>query len=211
MLAMTASMLANLLFLQDLTPRAGTKAEAERVLADTVAEATGTAKAPAGTGAAAGPAVEAPGAVDADTVRAIQRELGQRGYEPGAADGRLGMVTRAAIMAYEADYGLPLTAEPSDALLRHIVLASATRPPQSSMPPQKAASPAAEQLLRTVQQALAGLGYFAARVDGRPGETTTRAIREYEMDHRMAQTGRISAQLLTRLAQAALDGRKAPR
>lgn len=218
MLLMTASMLVNLFYLQDLTPRAASaRVEATRALAEAVAgpqqqaPAAAVSKSPAQKGTAKDAAGEASPGVDADTVRAIQRELAQRGYEPGAADGRIGMVTRAAIMAYEADYGLPLTADPSDALLRHIVLASASRPSPASLPAQKAQTPAAEQLLRTVQQSLSSLGYFTVRVDGRPGEATFRAIREYEMDQRMPQTGRISAQLLTRLAHTVADSRKGQR
>ncbi len=43
---------------------------------------------------------------DPETVRAVQRELAQRGYRPGPTDGRLGTETVAAIKAFEADLGL---------------------------------------------------------------------------------------------------------
>ena len=46
-----------------------------------------------------------------ETIRAIQRELQARGYEAGAADGVPRLVTRAAIMAYEHDNGLPLSTD----------------------------------------------------------------------------------------------------
>lgn len=211
---MALSVLVNVFFFQEINPRpASTRAEAARALAEAVSgNGAGAAQSTGKSTADKQPSkAEAPAAANHETLRAIQRELAQRNYEPGAADGRIGMVTRAAIMAYEADYGLPLTGEPSDALLRHIVLASLSRPSPATLPPQKVAAPAAEHLIRTVQQSLSSLGYFTARVDGRPGEATARAIREYEMDQRMPQTGRISAQLLTRLAQTVVDGRKAQR
>ena len=45
-----------------------------------------------------------------ELTRAVQRELKAKGYETGVVDGVAGLVTRAAIMAYEADHGLTLTA-----------------------------------------------------------------------------------------------------
>jgi hypothetical protein len=48
----------------------------------------------------------APEKLDSETIRAVQRELTQRGYRPGPADGRLGTETFAAIKAFETDLGL---------------------------------------------------------------------------------------------------------
>jgi hypothetical protein len=53
----------------------------------------------------------------AGLVRDVQAALAARGYEPGPADGYAGPMTRAAILAFERDQGLPATAAPSDALL----------------------------------------------------------------------------------------------
>jgi len=50
-------------------------------------------------------------------VREVQTALAARGYEPGPADGHAGPMTRAAILAFERDQGLPATAAPSGALL----------------------------------------------------------------------------------------------
>ena len=71
-------------------------------------------------------AVAAPSGNSAEIIRGIQRELNGRGYDAGPPDGVVGLITRAAIMAYEHDYGLPLTATPSQDLLSRIVLGSAT-------------------------------------------------------------------------------------
>lgn len=224
-LAIVLSVAGNLYFLQDtsrarttsneITTRAIAKpatAEAGTGGAATSASKGGGAKSATAKQKAADPLAVAetqvPTGVDLDTVRAIQRELGLRGYEPGAPDGRIGLISRASIMAYEADFGLPLTAEPTDALLRHIVLASETRPSPQALPALKTRTPAAEQVARTVQQSLAGLGYYTAKVDGSLGEPMARAIREFEMDNQMPQTGRISGQLVARLARAVADGRR---
>lgn len=135
-----------------------------------------------------------------EVVRTVQRGLAERGYEPGTPDGVAGLVTRAAVMAYEHDNGLPLTAEPSELVLRHmqtgLVPPSATRPTKSNRMPH------AEQLVRSVQQSLSTLGYFAGRIDGFMGDDSVRAIREYEMDQGLVPTGRVSGPLVARLARA---------
>ncbi len=55
-------------------------------------------------------------------VKAVQRELGQRGYDAGTPDGLLRDQTRNAISSFEKDHGLTVTGAPSDELLRQILL-----------------------------------------------------------------------------------------
>lgn len=142
-----------------------------------------------------------------DVIRAVQRELKDRGYETGAIDGQPGLMTRAAIMAYEHDRNLPLSAEPTSQLLKTILMntaevTSATR----SVPPIEQ-SMQATHVIRTVQQSLVTLGYTPGKVDGRLGDDTVRAIRDFEHDQGMPETGRISGQLVARLARLAGQGR----
>ena len=68
----------------------------------------------------------------AEITRGIQRELNSRGYEAGQPDGVAGLVTRAAIYAYEYDNGLVLTGKPSDPLLSQIVLGSSSLTPDNA-------------------------------------------------------------------------------
>jgi peptidoglycan hydrolase-like protein with peptidoglycan-binding domain len=150
--------------------------------------------------AAVGAAAAVPSAGDpVETIRAIQRELQARGYDTGGQDGVPGLMTRAAIMAYEHDHGLPLGAEPDEDTLRRILLGASSAAP----PAQGDKRPAAEAVIRTVQQTLSGLGYNTGKVDGRLGEDTQRAIREFETDHQLPETGRVSGKLIARLAKAA--------
>ena len=134
-----------------------------------------------------------------ETVRAVQRGLVERGYEPGAPDGVVGLATRAAVMAYEHDNGLPLTADPSDQVLLHMQTGQVTAAPRTGKPGR---APLAEQVIRSVQQSLSMLGYFAGRIDGFAGDDTVRAVREYEMDQGLVPTGRVSAPLVVRLQRA---------
>ncbi|HML30198.1 MAG TPA: peptidoglycan-binding domain-containing protein [Hyphomicrobium sp.] len=134
----------------------------------------------------------------ADVTKGVQRELNNINYEPGPADGVLGLVTRAAIFAYEYDNGLVLTSEPSDQLLSQLILGSSSMT-QSSARPGKTMTSDAESLVRTVKQQLAALGYQT----GVPGSALTpefaRAVREFETDQKLKVTGRISGPMVSRL------------
>jgi peptidoglycan hydrolase-like protein with peptidoglycan-binding domain len=136
-----------------------------------------------------------------ETIRAVQRELTIRNYGPLIADGVPGQVTRAAILAFETDNRLPLTGEATETLLKRIVLGP-SGPLGEGTGAGKVRSAHAEQLIRSVQQMLASLGYQPGRVDGRPGEDSERAIRDFEMDQGLVPTGRISAEVFSRLARA---------
>jgi len=142
-----------------------------------------------------------------NNVRAIQRELSARNYEPGLVDGVPGLVTRAAIMAYEFDQKLPLTGEPSASLLRRIILGASNEVPGGSGLAEPNSQ--ARRVTRTVQQSLRAMGYQPGAADGVAGDDTSRAIREFEMDHGMVPTGRISGKLVGQLARLVGRGRLA--
>ncbi len=143
------------------------------------------------------PTVEIPQRT-ADVTRAVQRELALRGYETGAADGVVGLMTRAAIMGFEYDHGMVMTGAPSQELLKRIVLGggSAATPIGS-----KGQSPEARDVIHTVQTSLTKLGYRPGRIDGELSPQTARAIREFEVDQTLSETGRVSGPLVVRLAR----------
>lgn len=143
----------------------------------------------------------------AEIIRGVQRELNQRGYEAGQPDGVAGLVTRAAIMAYEHDYGLPVTATPGQDLLSRIVLGSSAPAPQRVTADQKA-SGEAESVTRSVEQQLMALGYTPGKVDGQADEQMARAVREFEVDQKLPESGRISGPLVSRLIR--LQGQSTP-
>ena len=144
---------------------------------------------------------------NADLVTAIQRELAARDYDLGAPDGSASAPTRAAIMAWEYDNGLALTGEPTAAVLKAIILGvDPTTVAQiaaelNAMPRDR--EPRTKHLIRSVQQALADLGYVLGAPSGQMNDETARAIREFEQEQTMPITGRISATLVTRLARSA--------
>jgi peptidoglycan hydrolase-like protein with peptidoglycan-binding domain len=129
-----------------------------------------------------------------DTVRAIQRELTAKGYDPGEVDGVAGVLTRAAIMAYQFDKKLPVTGVGSTELLEHIVLGG---PGKAGSPAQDAeVPPETTEIIKGVQQILNQLGYTPGPVDGVLGAGTEQAIRSFERERNMQVTGRISGKLL---------------
>lgn len=141
-----------------------------------------------------------PGATDGrpDTIKAIQRELATRGYGPVAVDGIPGLATRAAIMAFEVDEGLPLTAIANEQMLKNILLGAV--PGNKALPPPSAR---AQDVIRAVQNWLLSLGYEAGSSTGLMTPETEKAIRTFETNLGLAPKGRISADLVKRLADAA--------
>ena len=124
---------------------------------------------------------------------------------PSPATASWGSATRAAIMAFEHDHGMALSGEASERLLKRILLGAAdpAGADSSGRRAAKVRSGHAEQVIRAVQQWLAALGYQPGRIDGRPGEDTVKAIRDFEMDKGLVPRGRVSAELVARLSEAA--------
>jgi peptidoglycan hydrolase-like protein with peptidoglycan-binding domain len=149
------------------------------------------------TGAAA--AAQKSDATSPDTIRAIQRELRQKGYGNLASDATLRPQTRAAIMAYEYDNGLVLTGQASEGLLTRILFGGSP----AAEPAGKVGSAEAAELVRLVQQSLAALGYQPGPADGQLKAETVRAIREFEMDKGLVPKGRVSVELMAQLAAPA--------
>jgi peptidoglycan hydrolase-like protein with peptidoglycan-binding domain len=132
-----------------------------------------------------------------DTIRAIQRELNQRGFGPVGNDGLMRPVTRAAIMSYEHDNRLPLTGEATEALLARLVLgAPATDAPSGA---GEVRSPHAEATIKQVQRLLAANGYRPGTSPGQLDAATVAAIRAFEKDQGLSPKGRISAEIVARL------------
>jgi len=134
-------------------------------------------------------------------VRAVQRELAARGYDVGAVDGNLSDKTRAAIAAFQSSEGLAVTGQPSDDLLRQILLGDSVAPAAATgsvtQTESIAANAAGYETVKTVQQTLADLGYAPGPVDGAWGQNTARAISAFQRDRNLAQTGQITPELLS--------------
>jgi peptidoglycan hydrolase-like protein with peptidoglycan-binding domain len=142
---------------------------------------------------------------DAATITAIQRELKQRNYGPLQVDGILRPTTRAAIMAFEYDRGLPLSGEASSRTLKQILLGAQ---PGEIAGGGKVRSSHAQEMVRGVQKSLVALGYQSGPPDGKFGEDTIKAIRDFEMDKGLVPKGRVSADLVVRLNEAVASAKR---
>ena len=143
-----------------------------------------------------------------EITRAIQRELLSRGYGVGRADGVPGNVTRASIMAFESDHGLPLTGRADEKLLKYILLGSDGVPAKTSAT-GTVQSAEAGAVIRSIQQSLSQLGYRPGRINGRLDPNTAGAIRKFELDKAMPVSGRVSGPLVSRLARLTGGGQVA--
>ena len=141
-----------------------------------------------------------------EVTRAVQRELQIRGYETGGSDGIAGLMTRGAIMAYEYDHNLPLSGQPSDRLLKAIILGEGGKAKGKG---GEVKTSEAQDVVRSVQRSLAKLGYKPGAANGRLTPDTLRAIRAFEGDQALPETGRISGPLIARLLRLSGDGRVA--
>lgn len=142
-----------------------------------------------------------------DVTRAVQRELQIRGYETGARDGVVGLMTRGAILAFEYDHGLPLSARPSQELLKSILLGDGRTTSAERTAGTESAQ--AQEVIRSVQRSLAKLGYRPGPANGRLTADTARAIRTFEIDQTLPESGRVSGPLISRLARLSSGGKVA--
>ncbi len=136
-------------------------------------------------------------AVTAELVKAIQRELKTKGYSPGHLDGAPGLETRAAILAFEYDMGLPLTATPSEAVLRKIIFNFPDKNKKSGA--RSATTSTSRHVVKLVQRMLQSLGYAAGKINGVISKDTQLAIKEFEVNRNMKTTGRVSGRLIQEL------------
>lgn len=155
--------------------------------------------------ASSGKSLESEGA---ETVRAVQRELRVRGYETGATDGVATLMTRAAVMAFEFDHRLSLTAEAGEDTLRRILLGD-TSGERTRPGAHQEQRPNVLAVVRAVQEMLAGLGYNPGRTDGIFSLETQQAVRAFEKASGLPVTGRISGPLVAKLGKGA-ETRTAP-
>ena len=134
--------------------------------------------------------------VSRELVEAIQRKLTQRGYNPGTTDGQLDIRTRAAIIAYEFDEGLPLRGKPSEAVLKSLIFGAAAG---KAGPGPADRFERRRDLVMQVQKKLAGMGHFSGAIDGRFDARTQDAIRRFENERDLRGSGQLTARILLEL------------
>ncbi len=134
-----------------------------------------------------------------DTIKAIQMGLTTMGYDPGPIDGVVGNNTRRAIKSYQAEFQLDQDGEPSATLLAHI-----NKNKQTAVSAERIL--AREGLLRSytraVQEGLRDLGYDSGPIDALVGPLTRRAIRAWQTDNGLEDSGEVTTHLLAGINEA---------
>ena len=135
-------------------------------------------------------------------VEAVQRELAAAGYYKGSVDGVIGRKTRQAITAYQQADGPRARRQAHADLADHIRFTREVAE-ASLFTGTIEASPDAEQraMVRRVQTGLAELAYSPGAITGEMNAETRDAIRAFERDRNMPETGEVSDALIAELSK----------
>jgi hypothetical protein len=134
------------------------------------------------------------------TTQAILRELKTRGYRPGPNGDP---ATKAAIISAEFDHHLPLSGEPSEALLKAVLFASAKGKLGNASSDKFEKN---QELVREVQAILASLGFSSVTADGAMSPGTRDAIKRFEASRKLPESGKLGERLLLEII--AVSGRR---
>jgi peptidoglycan hydrolase-like protein with peptidoglycan-binding domain len=132
----------------------------------------------------------APTSVDANTVARIQAQLRLRGYPIPLVSGRMDAPTRQAIREYQQGQGVPVTGEPSQALLDELHSASAEPVPDVVLSREQRAA---------AQRALNARGYDVGPADGVLGPRSRGAIHRFQAANNLNPTGELDPLTMERL------------
>ena len=127
---------------------------------------------------------------------AAQSQLSAAGYYSGPMDGDLGRDTTAAIKTYQRDNGLPITGELDD--VTRARLGAQTAAPAAD----GAAGPAPDPATLDAQSQLAKAGYYSGPTDGKGGDPTTAAIKQFQHDNGLPITGELDDVTRARLGKS---------
>ncbi|MGO9484773.1 MAG: peptidoglycan-binding domain-containing protein [Rhodomicrobium sp.] len=126
-------------------------------------------------------------------VTALQRELGRRGYADQLQAQANGL--RLAVLAYEFDNSMPLTGEPTEALLKQILF-DINQAPRGAFADRAEAN---QRLVLEIQKALLGHGFFRGALSGRMDIWTSEAVKDFERHQGLTLTGRLTEATLLEL------------
>lgn len=130
---------------------------------------------------------------------AVNRELQSRGYlAPGAARPSA-IATHAAILAFEDDHNLRLTATPNNSTLKALLFAQNVAGDKRHTAP---ATEIARKVIGEVQRALTHLGYRRGDITSQLDDATRTAIRKFERARGLQISGRVSAPLIASFGPA---------
>ena len=187
-LAIFLATTANALFLQDRSRAPGA---ANRIVLDK--PVTAEPPAAAGSGLAAPAAQPAPESSAQRLLAALQRELARHGYADQLQPQGTGL--RRAVLAYEFDNSMPLTGDPTEALLKQILF-DLNQAPRGVFADRAEAN---QRLVMEIQKTLLGLGFFRGALSGRMDVWTAAGVKDFERNRGLPVSGRLSEATLLEL------------
>ena len=135
-------------------------------------------------------------------VESVQRELLAAGYYKGSIDGVIGRKTRQAIEDYQRSVGIDVNGKPTSDLAEHIRYTREVSEASlftGSITPDPAAE--ARAVILRVQTGLSELAYNAGDINGELTQQTRAAIKEFQRDRKLPETGEVSAELMAELGK----------
>ena len=116
---------------------------------------------------------------EGEAVRKLQNRLASLGYKPGYTDGRFGAATEAAVMAYQANNSLTVDGKAGPATQRSLYGTSQnSNVGYSSLRPGDTGA-----AVKNMQYTLYELGYYDGAIDGIFGQTTSDAVRSFQIEN----------------------------
>lgn len=142
-----------------------------------------------------------------DDVRAVQNALGDRGWDPGTADGVYGPQTSAAVRRFQMSRGLRVTGVVGAEEYRQLGVRCPTYPPEPGPAPGPAECRRLSAVqpyprgddVRAVQHALTARGISPGPADGVYGPRTARAVGVFQTREGLTVNGVVDAEVYRRL------------
>ena len=132
---------------------------------------------------------------EGDAVRKLQNRLEKLGYTPGYTDGKYGTNTEAAVMAFQANNNLTVDGKAGPATQRKLYGTDARSMSYSTLRPDDRG-----EAVRNLQYTLYELGYYDGRIDGIYGQTTSDAVRSFQIENKLTPVDGIAGKnTLTKL------------
>jgi peptidoglycan hydrolase-like protein with peptidoglycan-binding domain len=137
-------------------------------------------------------------------VKQVERLLKKSGYAPGKVDGVSDATLTKAIKKFQTDNKLKVTGKVSNRLITSIEKrldkdkpAKKSSSKSSSSTAKSDAKPSAD--VKKIETLLKQLGYSPGRVDGIENATLTKAIKKFQKDFKLKETGKTSKTLIKSL------------
>lgn len=127
----------------------------------------------------------------------LQVELKRAGFDPGIADGHFGSKTQKALKNYQAARGLEVTGVADAQTWSRINGESGGMRAGTAIPKGSSGTQ-----VRYLQQALIGLGFLSDTADGKYGNMTTEAVRQYQSAYGLSVDGSAGPNTMTSIRNA---------